>query len=914
MDRGGVEWHALDARDACARLRGDDTAGLTPPEAARRLADHGPNALPARPGRGSGLLLLDQFRGPLPALLAVAAAVMALLGEAVDAIAVAAILAVNGLLGWHQERRAADALGALRRLAAPTARVLRGGATAVIAAADLVPGDLVILEPGDRVPADLRLLRTERLSTVEAALTGESAAVPKRSAPPEAPDRPLAERRTMAWSGTSVATGTAAGVVVATGPRTEFGRIAALVRDTVPPETPLQRRMRDLGRMLAGAAVALIAVLFLAGILRGRPAGEMFLAAVSLAVAAVPEGLPAVVTVAMALGVTAMARRRALVRRLPAVETLGCASVIASDKTGTLTVGEMTLRALATADGITAFTGEGYAPEGSARRDGAAVDLVAGDAAREAVETAALGSTARVVRAVDGAWAVAGDPTEGALIVAAGKAGVDAAATEASCPLLFAVPFDAAARRMAMVRRRGTGERVHVKGAPEVVLPRCVAVLGAAGETPLDDAGRARLAAANASLAAAGLRVLALARRDLPPDAARTDAAREEASGEELLFLGLAGLHDPPRPGAREAVAACADAGIRVLMVTGDQPATALAVARDLGIAGPADGALTGADLDAMDDGELRARLDGAPVFARVSPAHKLRVVRAWMARGEVVAVTGDGVNDAPALRGADIGVAMGRSGTDVAKDAAALVLTDDDFSTLVAAVHEGRRVYENIRKTVLYLLGGNLAEILVMAMAILTGLPLPLLPAQILWVNLVTDGIPALALAADPADPDLLRRPPRRRSAGLADGEFVLTALAAAVLVAAVTLTAFLVALQRGADAAEARTLAFTTLVAAEVLKAFALRSRERLLWELGALSNGTLAGMVALTLAIQVALPLWPAAASMLGLTALAPADLVLPLALGVVPVSVLESAKILRRLLRGNPPGAACVRSRG
>ena len=894
-------WHSLPPSATAAALGTDGVRGLDAAEAARRLSSHGPNRPVAPAERTRWRTMLDQFTGPLIGLLAVSAVLMLAIGKPADAAVIGAILALNGTLGYFQERRAADAVAALRRMTVDSARVRRGGVTLTVPAGELVPGDLVLVEAGDRIPADLRLVRAWDLRTSESALTGESEPVDKEAEAISPAGAPVADRRGMAWSGTTVVSGSAEAVAVATGEASEFGRIAALVREAREPETPLKTRLRSFGRSVALLAGAMVLVVFLLGLLRGVPMLEMALACVGLAVAAVPEGLPAVVTVALALGVARMARRNALVRHLPAVETLGCTTVIGADKTGTLTLGAMTVRAVATADGVLDVTGEGYGPGGRLLRGGEPAVVRAGDPAFETLRAGAAASTARL-QEKDGAWSVAGDPTEGALLVAAAKAGVAVAALDGEIPVRSILPFDAARRRMSVVRRVGTGLVSYVKGAPESMLPRCVAVLGTGGERPMGGDDRRAVEEANRALAGHGLRVLAVARRVLEGSGAT--GAPGEVGESDLVLLGLVGMADPPRPGARAAVEACREAGVRTVMITGDQPATALAVARDLGIASGAAEVLAGAELEAMDDDALASRVGGVSVYARVSPEHKLRIVRAWQRRGAVVAMTGDGVNDAPALRGADIGVAMGRTGTDVARDAAAMVLADDDFASLAAAVEEGRRIFENVRKTLLYLLAGNLGEVLVMISAIVAGLPLPLLPLQILWVNLVTDGLPAMALAVDAIDPDQMRRPPRGRESGIADPEFLGTVAAAGALVAAATLAAFVFGLRTGSTPEHARSLAFSALVASQVLVAFAFRSRTRVLWELGGFSNAPLALVAAGTLALQFLVVQREPLASLLRAGGLSAGELAGVIVLGLVPVTALEVAKILHRALRAVP----------
>jgi Ca2+-transporting ATPase len=878
-------WHASSSDECAAVFRVDLARGLAPDEAARRLAATGANRLPESAGRTRFATFVAQFKSALVALLAGATALLLAMGQFVDAAAIVAILVLNAVLGYVQERRAADALAALRRMAAPNARVRRGGVDVVVPAADVVPGDVVVVESGDRIPADVRLSRTSGLRVVESALTGESEPVDKDATALAPEDAAVADRTCMAWSGTTAVAGTAEGVVVATGAATEFGRIASLVQRVDAPETPLQARLRTLGGRLTIACGAVVVVVFGLGVARGLPVVDMLLSAVSLAVASAPEGLPAIVTIALAFGVSKMAKRRVIVRALPAVETLGSTTVICADKTGTLTVGEMTVRAVASLDFESTIDGNGYRPVGAVHGDV--------DAAGRVLAAAAACSTARLVEK-DGEVTVAGDPTEGALVVAARKAGVDVDRLERDEPVVGGAPFDAVRKRMSVARTVDGATRLYVKGAPESVMPRCARIRGSAGDAPLDDDGRRRALALNEDLAARGLRVLAVAVRD---------ASADEIAEDDLTFLGLVGMVDPPRESARAAVAACTAAGIRPVMITGDQPATALAVARDLGIARDATEVTTGPALEATSDDALRERVASISVYARVSPAHKLRIVDAWRARGAVVAMTGDGVNDAPALKGADIGVAMGRTGTDVAKDAAAMIVVDDDFASIVAAVEEGRRIFENIRKTLLYLLSGNLAEILVMAVAVLVGLPLPLLPIQLLWINFVTDGLPALALVLDPADPDVLRRPPRPPGTEIADRAFLARMLTSALLVAAATLGVFLYGLRGGGDVERARTYAFSVLVFAEVLRAFAARSPTRTLWEVGALSNARLAAVVAATVGVQ----LWSQRSGVLErFLHTGPLDLgesAATLVVGALPVTALECAKLIRRAFAGD-----------
>ena len=850
------QWHEMDTRAAVIALGSDASSGLAPAEVERRRAAAGPNALATQAGPGWWAILLDQFKDFMVLVLLGATAVSYWLGEVTDALTIVAIVILNAVLGFFQEYRAERSLAALRRLAAPTARVRRGAAEALIAAAELVPGDLVLLEAGDRVPADCRLLLAAALAADESALTGESLPVAKDAAWQGAANTPLGDRRNCVYMGTVLTRGRAEAVVTATGMQTEMGAIAGLMQGVQQEQTPLQRRLEQLGRWLILACLGVCALVAVTGVLRGEPVHAMFLAGVSLAVAAVPEGLPAIVTVALALGVQRMIRRGAIVRRLQAVETLGCATVICSDKTGTLTKNEMMVRALYAGGRHFAVSGDGYRPLGEFNCDGEALRPLEDAALAQCLRSAALCSNARLVHhrgdrkrfarkgEGGGEWQVQGDPTEAALVVAAAKGGFTADKLAAGWERVSEVPFEAERRRMAVITRgRETGAlAVHVKGAPDVLLERCTTYAVGGRQLPLDAAARRAILAAAEAMAGQALRVLAIAWCPLPGPQPPDDPEAE------LVFLGLAGLIDPPRPEVRAAVATAAGAGVRTVMITGDHPATALAVARELGIAGPAAVAVTGAALEAMDDAALLETVATARVFARVSPAHKLRIVRALRQRGEVAAMTGDGVNDAPAVKEADIGIAMGRGGTDVTKEASAMVLADDNYATIVAAVHEGRAIYDNIRKFIRYLLSCNTGEVLTMFLAALIHLPLPLLPGQVLWVNLVTDGLPAMALGVDPAEPDLMQRPPRRASEGVFARRLGIKILGRGLLIGLGTLGVFLWGLRTG-NLAAARTMAFATLVLAQLLHAFDCRSEHRSIWEVSLWRNPYLTGAVALS-----------------------------------------------------------------
>jgi len=875
-----VPWHSSTGAEALARL-GAREEGLSGAEAARRAEESGPNeirqAAPIRPFA----IFLSQFRGPMILLLVVAAALSGWFGDLLDCVAILLIVLLNGVFGFLQEYRAERSLQALRKLTAPRAHVLREGGPRFVDAREVVPGDVVLLDTGDLVPADARLLEAHALRCGEAALTGESEPVFKGTEP--LGDVPLADRRNMVFLGTMVAAGRGRAVVVATGMRTEIGRIASLLEETVGERTPLERQLASFGRFLLFACLGVVGLLFLLGLLRGLPILDLFLSSVSLAVAAVPEGLPAVVTISLAVGVQRMARRRTLVRRLHAVETLGSADVICSDKTGTLTVGAMTVRALLADGRRHVVRGEGYAPEGAVEPGG--------PSARDLLFAFAACNGARLVYEKRG-WSVHGDPTEGALLAAAGKVGVTLEELEAENPALLEFPFDSDRKRMTIVRRTGAGPRAFVKGAPEMLLPLCAAIRDARGTRPMTPEDREAILAAGAAMADQAFRVLAAAERAL--DEVPAEAALVE---RELVFLGLAGMQDPPRPEARDAVALCRRAGVRPVMITGDHPKTALAVARELAIAAEGDTVLAGVDLDRLDDAALRERAPAVAVYARVTAEHKLRIVRALRARGSIVAMTGDGVNDAPALKGADIGIAMGISGTEVTKEASDMVITDDNFATIVAAVEEGRGIYDNVRKTVQYLLTGNAAELLYMAACVATGLPIPLAPIQLLWINLVTDGLPALCLAVDPIDRDVMSRPPRPRGARLADAAFLRVMLLLGVLTALLCYTVYRAALATG-PWETARAQGFTALVFAQLFCSFGFRSANKVLFQVGLLSNLRLLGVVAATLGIHLWILSDPSLGALLRTAPLPVPSYALLLLLSLAPVTAVEVLKLLRR----------------
>ena len=875
---------ASESTEVARMLGTDPAAGLVSAEAGARLLRTGPNELTAQEHRPAWRRLAAQYTNTLSAVLAAAAAVTAVIGDMTDTAVIGAILVLNGLVGFAQEGRAERAVEALARMAADTCRARRDGLVTEMDAANLVPGDVVLLEAGDVVPADLRLVEAEGLRVEEAALTGESQPVAKSvdSLDPGV-EAMLADRTCMAYKGTSVVHGRGVGLVTATGMGTEIGQVAALVQSHRRATTPLQVRLAAVGRRLAAAALVVCVAVFAIGVAVGEAVDRMFLTAVSLAVAAIPEGLPAVVTVALALGARRMAERRAIVRRLPAVESLGSVTVICSDKTGTLTQNRMVVERVWTPIAIYVVTGTGYAPDGDVIVESpqeVRVDPVTDRFLLDSGRVAAACNDASLRAPLDpaGDWAVVGDPTEGSLLAFAGKLGVEQAELARHRPRRAEIGFDPVRRRMTTIHAEGDRGWVATKGA-----------LGALG--PLLDPADGGVAAAAEVVAdrwaAQGFRVLALAQRwtDGIPD-------RLEAAESGLWLVGLVAMTDPPRLDAADAIDACRRAGITPVMITGDHPLTASAVARRLGIA-DTDDVLTGSELDALDDTELARRVLHTPVYARTTPEQKLRIVSGWKANGAVVAMTGDGVNDAPALRLADIGVAMGITGTDVSKEAADMVLADDDFATIVHAVEEGRRIYDNIRRFVRYLLTTNSAEIGVMFLAPLIGLPLPLLPLQILWINLVTDGPPAIALGLEPAEPDVLRRPPRPPQESVLGGGLWRNALGVGLAMAAVV-----IATQAAARAAgwDWRTMVFTSLALMQLGNAVASRSHGSR--RLGLTANPWLAAAVAGVAAAQLAVVYAPPLQRAFDTRAMGPAELAVVVAVSTAGFWLAEGARLITR----------------
>jgi P-type Ca2+ transporter type 2C len=864
-DPSPPQWHCLDGAATAAHLGSDLGAGLSADAAAARLAQGGPNVLLETGRRHPLLMLASQFTDFMILVLMAAAVVAGVVGEPQDAVAIVVIVFLNGIIGFVQEYRAERAMAALKKMASPQARVIRGGRSDTIDAAHLVPGDLVELEAGNILPADLRLTELSALKVDESTLTGESQPVDKQTAPLSGTDLPLGDRLNLGFKGTVVTYGRARGMVVATGMKTELGRIAELLSGE-SGKTPLQKRLARFGRQLAIAVLAICAIIFVAGWLRGEPPLLMLLTAVSLAVAAIPEALPAVVTISLALGAARMVRQNALIRRLPAVETLGSVTYICSDKTGTLTLNRMHVDCVHAA-GET-LPGLPDRPQSPWRELGLALalcnDAVAG---RDGEPT--------------------GDPTETALLAAAQAAGVDKEKSLHTLPRVAELAFDAERARMSTLHRDGDGVLMLVKGAPEGVLSLCVDQLGAGGAAAAFDA--AALQDTAGKLAGQGLRVLAFALKRLPQLPEALDAETLERG---LSFVGLAGMIDPPRPEAAAAVAACKAAGIVPVMITGDHPATARAIAARLGLIDAGARVLSGSELAQMSLADFEREVSTVRVYARINPEQKIEIVRALQDRGEFVAMTGDGVNDAPALKRADIGVAMGKGGTDVAREAAHMTLLDDNFATIVTAVREGRRIFDNVRKFVKYTMTSNSGEIWTIFLAPFLGLPIPLLPIHILWINLVTDGLPGLALAGEGAERRVMQRPPRPPKESIFAHGMWQHILWVGLLMGAVTLLTQAWALQSGS--AHWQSMVFTVLTLSQLGHVLAVRSERESLFTQGVFSNRMLVAALALTFVLQMAVLYVPALQPIFRTAPLTAGELAACLALSSVVFLGVEAEK--------------------
>jgi len=900
-------WHTL-AIDVTARhLRTDGTRGLTNDEAALRLKRVGANRLEQARGRTPFAILLDQFKSLLVLLLFAAAGIAFATGEPLEAGAILVVVVLNATIGVLTEWKAQRTLTALQKQTVRIARVVRNGAEHQLPAAELVPGDLIVLEAGARVPADGRIIESVHLQIEEAALTGESKAVTKATDPIAAAEAPLADRINLAFMGTTIVNGRGQLLVTGTGVATEMGKIGVLIDEAKNNDTPLEKKLARLGRLLLVIVLVLCAVIVLAGWLRGHSFLYVLEVGISLAIAAVPEGLPAVSTMTLALGMQRMARMGALIRRLPAVETLGSTTVICTDKTGTLTRNEMTVSAFLLDTRRIDVSGAGYSPVGEFHERGQPVDARADAHLALALRVGALCNDAKVVRA-DGKDAVLGDPTEGALIVAAEKAGLKEEALEAEFPRVREQPFDSATKRMATVHRTPQGRQImFVKGSPSTLLAASSSQFRASGVTPLTPGDRTRWEEMNQNLAGAALRVLALAYREMPEGQSENDAD----ATNHLVFVGLVGMTDPLREEAKAAIATCREAGIRSVMITGDQLVTAAEIARELGIDRDLNGQplriVHARELTNLDAAGWQQTVRGAAVFARVSPRHKLQIVEALQAQGQIVAMTGDGVNDAPALKKADIGIAMGIKGTEVAKETADMVIVDDNFATIVRAVEQGRIIYANILRFIRYLFSCNFAELLTVFIALMVGWPLPLGPLQILWLNMITDIFPALALALEPSVPGMMSRPPHDPKAPLLPARLLVMIGWQGLLLAAATLLGFVIGMRmhgaEGEGLTHAITVAFMTLALVQVVHVFSSRSETRSAFDAGLFKNGWLWGAVALCVVLQVAAVYVPFLRAILHTVPLGANDWGVVVGCALLPLAVVEVVKLIgRRFARG------------
>ncbi|HEY9075079.1 MAG TPA: cation-translocating P-type ATPase [Anaerolineaceae bacterium] len=939
-----IQWHTLNSSDVLEKLNTTLQSGLTSEEAARRLETYGPNQLKEKPRPSFLRLVFDQLNNFLMILLIIAAVVSAFLGETIDAGAILAIVVLNAVLGVIQENRAEQALAALKKMAAPEAQVLRNGSRVSVPASQLVPGDVVFLEAGNFIPADIRLVEAVNLRVEEAALTGESVPVQKNANVVLDNNASLGDRKNAVFMGTMVNYGRGRGVVVATGMRTQLGLIADMLQSVAEESTPLQERLEQLAKLLGIGALVICGVVFAAGLLRSDMSiteiTRIFMVAVSLAIAAVPEGLPAVVTISLALGMREMVNRHALIRRLASVETLGSATVICSDKTGTLTQNEMTVTEIWVDRKTFEITGTGYTPKGEFLLDGEKIDLAAYPGVGTALWVGVLNNDAQLEKIENSGgeigFRMVGDPTEGSILVAAAKAGVVKEQINEDYPREQEIPFDSNRKRMVTMHRiadphdedaspiRGKQQQewyaIVIKGAPDVVLNLCTHYQGLDDSVkPLDEATRQNILSSNDKMTYKALRVLGLAYRLVPALPEEINSAELE---QDMIFAGMVGMIDPARAEVKPALQSARKAGIRTIMITGDYPNTARAIAEGIALLQPDHQVLAGKQLDEMDDATLQREVRQTDVFARVSPEHKMRIVEALRANGEVVAMTGDGVNDAPAIKLADIGVAMGITGTDVAKGTADMVLTDDNYASIVSAVEQGRIIYANIRKFVYFLLSSNVAEIMIIFIPTLLGLPNPLTAIQLLWLNLLTDGAPALALAMEKGDPDVMERKPRPKTEPIINGPMQAGILIQTIAQTGAVLTAFIIGLiwevqalgismgnnplaflfqyqdWAGHGLETAQTMAFITLSLCELFRAYTVRSERVSLFRLGIFSNKWMQYAVGASILLLVLVSGVPFLQEVFNTRFLTPSELVIVLGLAILPAIAEEIYKFFLR----------------
>ncbi|MBN1157962.1 MAG: calcium-transporting P-type ATPase, PMR1-type [Bacteroidales bacterium] len=890
------KWWQLDERIVAEMLKTDTRHGISRDEARQRLDKYGLNQLIEKKPRSPLSLLLEQFKSFMIWVLIAAALISGFLKEWVDAIAIIAIVILNAIMGFVQEFRAEKSLVALKRLSSPTSKVIRSGKLLVIPAAEIVPGDLVELEAGDFIPADSRIVyATGNFSTHEASLTGESTPVEKGPARIEREEVSLADRSSMLYMGTSVVSGKGRAIVTGTGMDTELGKIAGMIQQIDKTTTPLQKKLAEFAKIIVYVCFFLVAIIFLIGYFRGEKVLDLFLTAVSLAVAAIPEGLPAVVTIALALGVQRMVRRHCLIRKLHSVETLGCTTVICSDKTGTLTKNEMTVRFVYIPGKVIEISGIGYEPDGEFTLDSKKINPEEIPGLEKLMTTSVLCNGAELNKDNAG-YSIAGDPTEGALLTMAAKAGILKKEKEDEYRFFEEIPFDSVRKQMTVIRNQDNNYVAFVKGAPDVLLSGCNSIEENGIVRHLDNSDKESISGANYSFTDNAMRVLAFAYRNFDTLPEGRDAENIE---KDLTFLGLVAMIDPPRPEVKLAIQDCKTAGIRSVMITGDHKNTAVAIARELGMYRENSLSYTGEELDRISDEEFREIVGQTAVYARVAPEHKLRIVKAWRERDEVVAMTGDGVNDAPAVKEADIGVAMGITGTDVTKEVSEMVITDDNFASIVSGVEEGRGIYDNIRKFVHYLLSCNAGEILVMLVASLLRWPVPLLPIQILWVNLVTDGFPALALGVDPIDKNVMKRPARPKN------EPVITRQTGGLIITQGTFLAFcsllaywfVLVVEQG-SVERARTACFIVLACSQLVHSFNCRNMKESIFKIGFFTNTKLILAVLFSFALQMSVIYLPFLQGIFKTVALGLNDWLLVILISTFPLWAMEFVKLIRK----------------
>lgn len=917
--------HTGKVEEHLGRLEADPVRGLDDSEARARLDKYGANELPTAPGPSAIRRILAQFANPIVLTLLVAAVIATINGASAksnetflsrfgDAIAIGLIVVLNAVLGFYQERRAEQALDALKKMQTPNARVRRGDVVKIVPAQDVVPGDILEVEAGDAVAADARLLQTINLATQEAALTGESLPIPKDARAELPDDAPIGDRTTMLFTGTAIVRGKGRALVVATGKDTELGKLSTMLSQSEQQKTPLEERLEHFGKRILIACIAISAVMFAWGMYRGENTWqELLLEAVSLAVAAIPEGLPAITTITLALGMQRMAKKGAIIRKLAAVETLGAATVICTDKTGTLTQNEMTVREIYAGTISYNVTGTGYDPLGEINDlDGKSVECVDRPALKELLTTITLANTASLERK-DGKWIVVGDPTEGALLTLSAKGGLPKESVAPSHQVMKEIPFDSDRKRMTVVTLDETGKEIaHTKGSADILIPRCVHQLTRDGLDPLDDAKREAILAEAERMSQASLRVLAVARRELTVASSSNPSSSGPPPSEDqrpsadhieqrLTFLGLVGMIDPPRKGVKEAVQACAEAKVRAVMITGDHKLTAMAIAKELGLWDEGAIALTGSELEKLTDEALARRIDHVRVFARVTAEQKLRIVKAFKQRGHVVAMTGDGVNDAPALKEAHIGIAMGKDGTDVAREAADMVLADDNFATIVDAVREGRAIWRNIQKFIFFLLSSNAGLIVTVFVASVMPKMMGLRPLMILWINLVTNGLPALALGVDPPDPTQMMEPPRKASSGLLGAREYLGITGVGVLMGALAILCYLYPWNVSQDqiGGYSRAMAFSLLALSPLFHALNCRSATVSIFAMKPFLPLPLLVAILISAAIHLVALVFPSLREVFQTFALGTTEWLILLALSASIIPMIELLKMLQRL---------------